>query len=253
MTSEAAARLMRGEAMRRRPRRIRSRRGGAPLRRTVGGRRRDERRLDRRDDLPGQHLGVAGRHRRDLSRGGARVCRASLWRRYRVAGAPGHLQPDQSHRPVRHGHLAGVAAAGLGRPLSVRLCEAGAGQFQPPARPAPRHGVGGVGRAGRPTCCWRSRRRYCFTASSFCRRARPNGSPRTSSIRCRSTRHCASSTCCRCRRSMAAGSRSACCRGRSPIRLPGSSLTACRSCCCCCSCCPGSGARSASTSMSSPM
>ena len=51
------------------------------------------------------------------------------------------------------------------------------------------------------------------------------------SLACRSTPCSASSTCCRCLRWTAAGSRSDCCRDRSPIRWRGSSLTACRSCC----------------------
>ena len=183
----------------------------------------------------GQHLGSAGCYRCDLSRGGARVRGIALWRRYCVAGAPPHPQPAQSHRPVRHDPVAGVAVVGFGRALSVRLCQAGAGQFRPPSRSAARHGLGSAWPAREPTSFWRSPRRCCFTGSSFSRRARPTGSPQTSCIRCRSTRPCASLTCCRCRPWMAAGSRSACCRARWPIRWPGSNPTACRSCCCCCS------------------
>ena len=52
---------------------------------------------------------------------------------------------------------------------------------------------------------------------------------------------------------MVGGSRSACCRAHSPIRSPGSSRMASRSCWLCCSCCPGSARRSASISISSPM
>ena len=100
------------------------------------------------DDLPGQHLDLAGHLRRDLSRGGARVCRAALWRRHRAADARrvtfnplNHIDPFGT---IVLPALLLLTSGGL----PVRLCQAGAGQFRPAARPAPRHGVGGAGRAG---------------------------------------------------------------------------------------------------------
>src|SRR5260370_6400847 len=48
-----------------------------------------------------------------IPRGGTRLCRASLWRRYRLAPWPRHLQSAKAHRPNRDDFATGGGAFSL--------------------------------------------------------------------------------------------------------------------------------------------
>ena len=119
----------------------------------------------------GEHLGPAGHLRRDVSRGGARLRRLPVRRRHGVARRPRHLQPAEACRRVRHDRPAGAAdPAALA--VSVRLCQAGAGQFRPAATIRAATWCWSRSPARAPTCCSRSPRRCCSMRSTGCRRAR---------------------------------------------------------------------------------
>ena len=149
-------------------------------------------------------LAAAGRGRDHAARGGARLDGRALRRQHRAPARPGHLQPAQARRPVRHADPAGHPAAAQGA-VPVRLRQAGAGQLRAPQPSQARHGVGRARRARRqPDPGLRRRAAAPSRGLSAARRSRP-GSARTWPTRSSSTSCSRCSTCCRCRRSTAAG------------------------------------------------
>ena len=203
----------------------RARRRGALRRAADGARRRSSAAVNadgatgRRWSMHGDHLDPAGHLRGDLSRGGARLRRLSA----SATTPPGGPAASPSTRckhidpfgtillPALLILLRSPFLFGYAKPVPVNF-----GRLQPSAA---RHGAGRAGRAGDQRAAGDRLVAAVLRRRSDAAAARPTGWRATWSTRCRSTRCCASSTCCRCRRSMAAGSRSGCCRGALALPL----------------------------------